>query len=80
VKLVMVSPESLREFTIEWMQCMTLDGARTILPGHAPFMELLVPQENLAMQLPGGAIKSIAIENGIISVDRTSITIVLEHG
>lgn len=80
MKLIMVSPESVREFTIEWMQCMTGDGARTILPGHAPFIELLVPQENLAMQLPGGAIKSIAVGDGILSVDRTSITIVLEQG
>lgn len=78
MKVTMVSPESVREFTIEWIQCMMPDGSRTILPGHAPFIERLVPQESLSMKLPGGAIKSFAIPGGVISVDRTSVTILLE--
>jgi F0F1-type ATP synthase epsilon subunit len=74
----LVGPDSLREFSVEWLEVTTKSGNRVILPGHTPFIEQLMVQKPILMKMPGGALKTIPLEGGVMSVDRTTVLIVLE--
>lgn len=78
MNFTLISPDSIREFDIEWLEVVTMSGSRVILPGHAAIVELLAPKKSIAMKLPGGALKTILLENGILSVTREAALIVLE--
>lgn len=78
MNLTLISPDTVREFTIEWLEVMTTTGNRVILPGHAPLIEQLVPKKSITMKLPGGAFKTIPLESGLLSVTREAVLIVLE--
>jgi F0F1-type ATP synthase epsilon subunit len=78
INLTLISPDVVREFCIEWIEITTTTGNRVILPGHAPLVEQLVPKKTVTMKLPGGALKTIVLENGIVSITRDAILIVLE--
>jgi len=78
MNVTMISPESLKEFTVEWLGIITTEGSRTILPGHAPLIAQLLPERTLSMKLPGGAIKTISVVGGVIHVERDRVVIILE--
>jgi F0F1-type ATP synthase epsilon subunit len=78
MKVTIMSPDALREYNAEWIEVVTKEGSRTILAGHAPFLAQLSPQRTLSMKLPGGAVRSITVVGGVISVERNQVTIVLE--
>ena len=78
MNVTLVAPDSIREFKIEWLEVTTTNGSRVILPGHAPLIEQLAPKKTITMKLPGGALKSIFLENGLLNVTRETIIIVLE--
>lgn len=78
MNLTLISPDSVREFQIEWLDLTTTTGNRIVLDGHAPLVEQLIPKKPITMKLPGGALKTIILENGIVSITREAILIVLE--
>ena len=62
---------------MEWIDVTTVSGNIIILPGHAPMIEQLLSKRTISMKLPGGALKTIMLENGILSVTREAVVIVL---
>lgn len=78
MNITLVSPDSLREFTVEWIDVRTTEGHRIIMHGHAPLIAQLTPQQTISMKLPGGAVKSLLIPGGIMNVNRTEVIIILE--
>lgn len=78
MNIQLVGPDSLREFQVEWLEVTTESGSRVILPGHEPLVEQLAVHKPIVMKMPGGAIKTIPLEGGVLSVMRDAVLIVVE--
>lgn len=79
MKVLMSSPDQTREIRVEWIECISTQGSYVIMPGHAPFIAQLAPHQVLSMKLRQGAIKSLVVTGGIMSVARDGVILILEE-
>jgi len=77
--LTILEPTSRRTMEIEWVDVHTIEGSRVILPGHERLIVQLLPQKPISIGLSGGAISSMPINNGLISVTKEEILLILDN-
>ena len=78
MNLKILGPTSKKSITVEWIDVQTTQGSRVILPGHEPLTAQLAHNTPVSLGLPGGAVNSIPITDGILAVDRHTATIILD--
>ncbi len=77
MKLHIITPEEKRSFNIAWLEAHTIHGSFIIQRGHAPTVLLLAPQKPILFRLKNGKKESIIIDQGIMEVNRTQTTILI---
>lgn len=77
--LTIISPMSKKIYKITWIEINTPKGNFVIQPGHAPMIMTLAKKRSVTFSLENGNRESILINEGIISIDRTSTTIITSH-
>jgi F0F1-type ATP synthase epsilon subunit len=78
MNLKILGPTTKKTITVEWIDVQTTEGSMVILPGHAPLTLQLAHNTPVSLGLPGGAVNSIPIADGILAVDRHQATIILD--
>jgi len=73
VKLVVISPQSKHEYTVQWIEAHTLTGNVVIKSGHAPIILTLVAGTDFSFLLASDEKKIIRLfRSGFLEVDRTT--------
>lgn len=82
MQLLVISPYDQHEYMIVWLDIQTPQGNFVILPGYAPAIFTLLPNNPYIFCLENGVQKSVLIRNGILEVQRDKAKIImneLEH-
>ena len=73
MKLVVVSPQSKHEYSVQWIEAHTMSGSLFIRPGHVPIILTLVAGSDFSFLLSTDEKKTIhLIRPGFLEVGRES--------
>lgn len=78
MKLFLVSPFAHKEIIVAWIEVNTPSGNLIILPGHAPTIVSLSPEQPLTYCLKNGKKETILVHRGMAEVSRDRATIVVD--
>ena len=79
MKLTVITPESLHEYAISWMEFETPVGNFVIKRGHRPMVLSLAHQHPIKLLLRSGKQHMIAVaQSGIVHIERNEIKILLD--
>jgi F0F1-type ATP synthase epsilon subunit len=79
IELHIMGPTSRRTMTVHWIGVETPTGNLIVQEGHAPMVTLLSPFKNLELGLSDGSTQQLEVKGGILSVNRTSATIIIDE-
>lgn len=80
MKLLLVSPQSTYEYSVQWIEAWTPSGSLIIRSGHAPLIVTLVPGFEFSFMLSEEEKKSIQVtRTGFLEVNRTNATALLSQ-
>lgn len=79
MKLTIISPVEIKEFTVSWVELNTTAGNFIIQPAHAPTIFVLKPKSIVITQLANGNREIIAVNEGIAEITRASVTILANN-
>jgi F0F1-type ATP synthase epsilon subunit len=80
VKLLLVSPQSTFEYSVQWIEAWTSSGSLVIKSGHAPLIVTLMPGFEFSFMLSEEEKKIIQLTRpGFLEVNRTSATALLSQ-
>ena len=78
MKLVLVTPQSKYEYSVQWIEAHTASGSLFIKPGHAPMILMLAPGFSFSFSLETSEKKEIAlVRPGFMEVNRDSAVVLL---
>lgn len=78
MQLHIISPTSKKSIRVAWLEINTTQGNFVIQPGHAPCIMTLAHNERFTYCLTSGKRESVPVTHGIVEIDRTGVTILLD--
>lgn len=75
--VTIMSPLNAHTIQAEWIEANTSTGNFIVLPGHAPLILSLARNKELIIGLYDGTQKTINVVDGILQIDRESVTVFL---
>lgn len=79
MKLTIISPIEIKEFTVSWVELNTAVGNFIIQPAHAPTIFTLKSNNPIIYQLSNGNRDTFFIKEGIAEITRASVTILANN-
>jgi len=71
-----ISPSGKKSYPVNWIEINTPQGNFVIQLGHAPMIISLSKKRPLTFGLKNGKRESFIIQDGIISISRTHVTVI----
>jgi F0F1-type ATP synthase epsilon subunit len=79
MKLTVITPEHVHEYSISWMEFETPAGNFVIKRGHRPMILSILPQHAIKLLLRSGKQHIIPVaQSGIVHIERNEIKILLD--
>ena len=77
MELKIITPKKSETLEVAWVEIETLAGGFVILPGHAPMVATLKPDEDLRFCLENGKQETIKPLSGTVEVSRKDVKLLL---
>lgn len=77
MELEIITPTSKETSKINWAEINTLSGNTILQTGHVPSIFSLTPGKEVIFEHINGERESILIQDGILHITRSSITIII---
>jgi F0F1-type ATP synthase epsilon subunit len=78
MKLTIISFQEKLTFDIAWLEITTTTGNRVVQKGHVPMIAQLAPRTLVSFCLQNGKQESKDVAGGMVHIERTSVTIVID--
>jgi len=78
MEFAIIRPTKTITHQVNWIELESNKGNLVIMPGHAPTFLLTKPQSTVTWESTANAIESLTIGSGIVHVDRTKTTLIID--
>lgn len=79
MELHIVTPKSKKSIAVNWLELNTPEGNLIIQTGHAPTVLTLLPGKEIIYEHANGKKENMTIQDGLVHVNRTSATIIINR-
>ncbi len=77
MNVILSSPSEYKQIEVVWLEINTPKGNFVIQKGHVPMIITLAENQPISYRLKSGKQESMEVRQGIASIDRESVTIII---